>query len=1131
MAGENPQTTMPPVPREPLIDGKGQMSNQWMRWMQQIQRILSFAGGIAWQIINKAGSKLSDIETRPHEQLTDVEGWEADVDVEQTKHISNADGKVWQDHVETVDGNPHGTDHDQLEGIDTDESTSAIHHTLGQDENQAASGNDRRLRKADRVWDVVIDFGADNTGVTAIDAAFAEAQTTASAGDTIIVPQGKYRMAARFTMDKRLNWQFSGYNDYDAYGTDRNVTGSDPNRSDSASTPRLTWDDIGTDEGSVFYLDPATFGYDSTGYGSYFSAFLVTVPGVRLLGGFEVFASQPDPALATFDWTYPYANTYTPNITPYAVEVRPAVLTDPDDLHAGRIEIESIMIRNLSHGLMIHNGQFAKIGKVRGQVWRCGIYVKSNWHIPHFDDVQFHPAWSNNSAAREYQSVNAVAVIDEGGDGTYFHYLFALGFRNVLKQRPLLLVGKDDLGATDTNYDWAGAASHAVMGAVSAGKRSWVQVQNLLADSMRAAVSVEGWVDQSANGHLLHIDILSHSNVSTGDYPGGETIAVNEYTTNCVVQVGQIAYAYASREIVKIEGTGNLVNIGLGQFNAWSLNVSGAGPYYAINCGTGNTVMLGSGVKFYSVTNQITGGGSIIRPLSPAGSVDMQALMWDAGASEFVAKFPLANQYNNDTSTTIADPLFIYRTNASLSAGSAYTAFGVENDGQAATPHASASVQGAIYTGRYSGSGTLSNLVGFKATARTSGGGTVTLAEGIQFGLYSSAGSTITNGRTLSVKSPNVSSGGTVTNDYGIYIEPRIGTNEWGIYQEGAELNSFGGMVESRSGGFKLPDGTVIDSADDITYTQAELLDILDDTSANALLLVGSSATTKKLVIANSSLQETFSLLANGQINLYDQSATPTQVGVWDSQNKRLGLGITSPRYALDVTDGASTSTHIHVSTSTADDGLFISAINSTGAIIANGAARSGTGYINKATTGSIILMNGSTFGWYATSGTVGAACTFGASFEITATGEVKINGANSVGDSGKTPDGGDYVCYTAGEDLVAGDVVCFLYNSGNADTVNKTPTSNDRAIGIVSAGVSSGAVVKVVTRGRVATYFDSAPLKGSIALVDTAAAGRATSSNAPDASVAHWREIGHPTGASVSRESRTLYFIDSHFN
>lgn len=115
---DNPQTTLPPTPREPLVDTRGRISMQWERWLQQVQRILSFAGGIAWQLINKGGSKLDDIEVRTHDMLQSVLGWSTGTNTVQTKHISDANGKAWQDHVETVDGNPHGTDHDQLDGKD-----------------------------------------------------------------------------------------------------------------------------------------------------------------------------------------------------------------------------------------------------------------------------------------------------------------------------------------------------------------------------------------------------------------------------------------------------------------------------------------------------------------------------------------------------------------------------------------------------------------------------------------------------------------------------------------------------------------------------------------------------------------------------------------------------------------------------------------------------------------------------------------------------------------------------------------------------------------------------------------------------------------------------------------------------
>jgi hypothetical protein len=113
----NPQTTLPPVPKEPIIDSRGGMSMQWTRWIQQLQRVLSFSGGIAWSIVDKAGSKLTDIEDRSHSMLQDVLAWVTGTDTAKVRHISNADGKAWQDHIEVTNGNPHGTDHSQLDAI------------------------------------------------------------------------------------------------------------------------------------------------------------------------------------------------------------------------------------------------------------------------------------------------------------------------------------------------------------------------------------------------------------------------------------------------------------------------------------------------------------------------------------------------------------------------------------------------------------------------------------------------------------------------------------------------------------------------------------------------------------------------------------------------------------------------------------------------------------------------------------------------------------------------------------------------------------------------------------------------------------------------------------------------------
>lgn len=100
MAGENPQTTLPPTPREPMIDARsGKASAQWERWIQQIQRILSFAGGIAWEIVNKGSSKLSDIEDRKHSMLQEVkQANDTSASVEVGKHVTDAQVKKYEDH-------------------------------------------------------------------------------------------------------------------------------------------------------------------------------------------------------------------------------------------------------------------------------------------------------------------------------------------------------------------------------------------------------------------------------------------------------------------------------------------------------------------------------------------------------------------------------------------------------------------------------------------------------------------------------------------------------------------------------------------------------------------------------------------------------------------------------------------------------------------------------------------------------------------------------------------------------------------------------------------------------------------------------------------------------------------------
>lgn len=95
------------------------------QFYRDVAKMLGNLAGIPWNLVNKAGSRLDEISIRTHSLLQEVKGWATGTDTVQDRHISEADGKVWQDHVEETDGNPHGTDHSHLDAIGTLDPASA----------------------------------------------------------------------------------------------------------------------------------------------------------------------------------------------------------------------------------------------------------------------------------------------------------------------------------------------------------------------------------------------------------------------------------------------------------------------------------------------------------------------------------------------------------------------------------------------------------------------------------------------------------------------------------------------------------------------------------------------------------------------------------------------------------------------------------------------------------------------------------------------------------------------------------------------------------------------------------------------------------------------------------------------
>ena len=65
----------PPLQDQFILNGK--MSNAWLRWFHRIKDILGTEAGLIWNLIDFTGSNITDIETRNHNDLQNIQGGSA----------------------------------------------------------------------------------------------------------------------------------------------------------------------------------------------------------------------------------------------------------------------------------------------------------------------------------------------------------------------------------------------------------------------------------------------------------------------------------------------------------------------------------------------------------------------------------------------------------------------------------------------------------------------------------------------------------------------------------------------------------------------------------------------------------------------------------------------------------------------------------------------------------------------------------------------------------------------------------------------------------------------------------------------------------------------------------------------
>lgn len=60
------------LPPPPIGEPPGSFA--WQQWYTALQQLYSVSGAIPWSAVNKDGSNITDIATRPHNSLTTIQG-------------------------------------------------------------------------------------------------------------------------------------------------------------------------------------------------------------------------------------------------------------------------------------------------------------------------------------------------------------------------------------------------------------------------------------------------------------------------------------------------------------------------------------------------------------------------------------------------------------------------------------------------------------------------------------------------------------------------------------------------------------------------------------------------------------------------------------------------------------------------------------------------------------------------------------------------------------------------------------------------------------------------------------------------------------------------------------------------
>lgn len=227
----------------------------------------------------------------------------------------------------------------------------------------------------------------------------------------------------------------------------------------------------------------------------------------------------------------------------------------------GGVDFDNVMLSAINRGIFVRNSGRTDFRRIRGQVFTAGIEIDEGYDTSRMLSLHFWPFWSADNNVVRWQQANGDALIFRRCDGVFVDQAFALGYRSMFR-----------------------------FTSSAAGFTQKFSIGQAYADFVRYGL----WIDAAGTDGQVDAMTVQCEIFNAGGAPLPGSIGIYVNTNASRVQIGTLRIDDAEDNPIRIEGSGNRVDIGALRCVNFNLRNNGAAALHIANVasGTPNRVNL-----------------------------------------------------------------------------------------------------------------------------------------------------------------------------------------------------------------------------------------------------------------------------------------------------------------------------------------------------------------------------------------------------------------------------------------------------------------------------------------------------------------------------------------------------------